>query len=87
VDGHRFVPDVAIGRLVETPEEISTTITTFISQGGILDLGLLSDQTTHKVLVTGYDFLSDAGRAIRLRWKGALGASTPDGSPAPVDGR
>ena len=36
-----FLPDLAVGRLVETPEEITTTIATFISQDGVLDLSAL----------------------------------------------
>ncbi len=33
-----WIPDLAVGRLVETPTEITRTINTFLSQGGILDL-------------------------------------------------
>ena len=36
--------------------------------------------------MTGYDFLDDSAKEIRSRWKSWLGASTPDGSLAPVDG-
>ncbi|MCG8462963.1 MAG: hypothetical protein MI919_42305, partial [Holophagales bacterium] len=36
-----FLPDLTIGRLVETPSEIIGTIATFISQDGVLDLETL----------------------------------------------
>ncbi len=49
-------PDLAIGRLVETPAEIATAVETFLVRGGLLyaDSGL----------VTGYDFLIDSAEAI-----------------------
>ena len=84
-----FLPDFAVGRLVENPEEIVTAIATFISQDGVLDLQALHPSTGHKVLVTGYDFLIDSGRKIRRRWKDALGLPLPhdDSDLEPVDGR
>jgi len=85
VDGV-FIPDLAIGRLVETPAEITTTIATFISQDGFLDLVNHDPVDDHRVLVTGYDFLIDSGRKIRERWKSRLGLSTGDLSVAPVNG-
>ena len=43
--------------------------------------------TGHKVLVTGYDFLTDsAAKACASAGRRAFGVATPDGSPAPVDG-
>jgi hypothetical protein len=81
-----FIPDLGLGRLVEGPDEIITTIATFISQDGFLDLSTLDPDTGHKVLATGYDFLIDAATVIRERWKSALGVSTPANSTAPVDG-
>lgn len=83
-----FLPELSVGRLVETPDEITTTIATFISQDGVLDLQALHPATGHKVLVTGYDFLIDAGRRIRARWKEALGLPLPheDADLEPVDG-
>jgi hypothetical protein len=81
-----FVPDLAVGRLVERPEEITTTIATFISQDGFLDLGSHDPDDDHLVLVTGYDFLLDSGRRIRERWKSRLGVSTGDESTMPVNG-
>ncbi|HEX3526035.1 MAG TPA: C25 family cysteine peptidase [Thermoanaerobaculia bacterium] len=70
-----FLPDLAVGRLVETPEEIIQTITNFIQQNGVLDL---TQTPSPKVLVTGYDFLLDSARAIANDWdavdSGLLGA-------------
>lgn len=86
LSGNLFLPDVSVGRLLETPGEITTTIATFIGQDGILDLSALDASSGHKVIVTGYDFLTDSATEIRARWKSALGASTPVGSLAPVDG-
>lgn len=94
-DGVIFLPDLAIGRLVETPEEIATAISAFIGQDGVLDLAQLDDpaqlpqQTGRKVLVTGYDFLVDSSRRIAERWQRALlGEDDVDQTPddlRPVD--
>src|SRR5262249_33528102 len=67
LSGSLWLPDLAVGRLVETPAEITTAIATFISQEGVLDIS--AGGMTHKVLVTGYDFLTDAGVAVRSQWK------------------
>ncbi|MGH9886956.1 MAG: hypothetical protein ACREBE_15620, partial [bacterium] len=81
-----YLPDLAVGRLVESPDEIATTVETFIAQDGVLDLSALDPATGHKVLVDGYDFLGDSAREVRRRWKSAFSVSTPDGAIAPVDG-
>lgn len=85
--GSLFIPDLSVGRLVETPEEIIQAIATFLSQDGLLDLSAVHPVEGHKILVTGYDFLLDSGRRIREHWKTALGVVTPDNSTAPVDGQ
>jgi hypothetical protein len=72
---HVFIPDLAVGRLVESPTEIIKTISTFLSRDGVLDLTQLN---ARKVLVTGYDFLQDSGEVIQERWKGALGKDSSD---------
>ncbi|MCP4661346.1 MAG: hypothetical protein GY856_38575, partial [bacterium] len=64
LDDDVILPDLAVGRLVETPEEIIHAIAAYISQDGILDLTTTDD----KVLVTAYDFLRDSGRWIRRHW-------------------
>jgi IPT/TIG domain/Galactose oxidase, central domain/Kelch motif/Peptidase family C25/S-layer homology domain len=86
LSGNLFLPDLSVGRLVETPEDITTTIATFISQDGILDLSLLDPVTGHKVLVTGYDFLSSVASEVSARWKSLLATTTPPSSPGTVDG-
>jgi hypothetical protein len=57
-----YGPDVAIGRLVETPNEILTQINTFLTPTAGLAVGEIDPQTS---LVTGYDFLSDGALALR----------------------
>ena len=81
-----FVPDLAIGRLVETVGEITTTIATFISTDGVVDLTEVAAGSNHRVFVAGYDFLQDTATVIRSRWKGALGDASGDGSLLPVNG-
>ncbi len=89
VDAAVYLPDLALGRLVETPAEIIQAITVFLNYNGILDLTALDPVTDHKVLVTGYDFLMDSGKEIRRRWKNGFGLPEPhdDGAFAPVNGQ
>jgi len=58
-----YVPDtgLAIGRLIETPAQIITTVDQFLEH---------SSTTVERVLVTGYDFLIDAGEDMCTRWQG-----------------
>jgi hypothetical protein len=86
LSGVLYLPDLSVGRLVETPGQIVASIATFISQNGTLNLMALDPDTGHKVLVTGYDFLTDSAKQVRSRWKQALEHDTPDASTAPVDG-
>jgi predicted outer membrane repeat protein len=51
-----FVPDLAVGRLVETPNDIVRALDNFVTFNG-----RLSPQTA---LSTGYDFLEDGARAV-----------------------
>ncbi|NUM48525.1 MAG: PKD domain-containing protein, partial [Anaerolineales bacterium] len=50
-----YIPELAIGRLVETPSEISTAINHFLEP---------SSGTVSNALVTGYTFLKDQSLAI-----------------------
>jgi hypothetical protein len=50
-----YVPDTAIGRLVETPAEIATSIANHLASSNV---------TVNSCVVTGYDFLSDSASAI-----------------------
>jgi hypothetical protein len=67
LSGNLYLPDLGVGRLVEMPSEITKTIATFISQDGVLDL--TDAKVPNKVLVTGYEFLTDSARRICDRWK------------------
>ena len=50
-----YLPDLGIGRLIETPEQI----------GGMLDMFLTSDSLTlNRALVVGYDFVQDVASNI-----------------------
>jgi uncharacterized delta-60 repeat protein len=51
-----YLADVGIGRLVETPEEISASIQRFIDSNGALDL--------RANFTAGYDFLKDAATLV-----------------------
>ena len=65
-DHELFVPDVALGRLVETPEDASAAIDTFLINAGTLD-----PTTANSALVTGYDFMTDGAQGVA----DALGAN------------
>ena len=54
------VPDLAVGRLVETASEASTVLAAYLSDAD----GVVSASSS---LVTGYDFLSDAADAVSER--------------------
>lgn len=78
-----LLPDFSIGRLVETPEEISRSINIFLRMNGALDLS--SPAELRKVLITGYDFLVDSTLRVSQLWAGALGQpGTPDLDSWPV---
>ena len=51
-----WLPDVAVGRLVETPEQMMDLIDVFITQDGVT--------VVDQALTTGYDFLTDGGDAV-----------------------
>jgi hypothetical protein len=55
-DAALLVPELAVGRLVETPAQIATQIDRFVVSGGAIDA---STKT-----VAAYDFLLDSGAAI-----------------------
>ena len=54
-----FMPDLAVGRLVETPSDIVAVINAYISAAGVVHIG------GGKVLDTGYDFLSDTAKFVQ----------------------
>ncbi len=63
------VPDLAVGRLVETPQEIAAALARFTTRHGQLP-------SPQKALVTGYDFLTDAAEDVAR----SLTASLPPGA-------
>ena len=56
LDRRLYLPDLAVGRLVETPAEITAQLDQFVTAGGAL--------TPTSALTTGYDFLADGARAV-----------------------
>ncbi len=62
-----YIPRLAVGRLVETPEEIAATLTRFGTFNGRLD------PTTS--LTTGYDFMQDGAAAINAPFASRFGSS------------
>ncbi len=62
---YAYLNDFAIGRLVETPEQIEDVIHTFLAQDG--QVNALPDVTgENRILVTGFDFLYDTAKQIDL---------------------
>jgi hypothetical protein len=58
-----YLPDVAISRLVETPDDIVTEISTFLGKAGEL--------ASSSALVTGYDFMADGATRVQEILQGA----------------
>lgn len=63
------VPDLAVGRLVETPSEVMGMIDAYLETSG----GVVATPTS--ALVTGYDFLQDSADAVRAQLEAGLGVS------------
>ncbi|MEZ4714850.1 MAG: Ig-like domain-containing protein [Caldilineaceae bacterium] len=62
------VPQLAVGRLLETPDDIVTVLDAYLAtQDGIVP-------TPTRALVTGYDFLEDAALAVRAELEAGLNA-------------
>ncbi|MGE3309576.1 MAG: hypothetical protein AB7O66_06355 [Limisphaerales bacterium] len=72
------LPDLAVGRLVESATEITTLIDAYLENAG----GVLPSPSG--VLVTGYDFLQDAADAIAAELQAGTGI-VPDRLIAPSD--
>ena len=58
--GELYIPDVAIGRLIETPNDMIALIDAFLAQ---------PTTTVEQVLVTGYDFVQDTAQGDCTDWK------------------
>ncbi len=62
------VPDLAVGRLVETPAEIIGMVDAYLKTAA----GVVDTPTT--ALVTGYDFLTDNAQAVQAALETGIGA-------------
>ncbi len=54
-----YVPEVALGRLVESPQDIVGALDNYLAFNGLLD-----PATTSAAFVSGYDFLTDGARQV-----------------------
>ncbi len=61
-----YAPDVALGRLVETPAQIETQAQSFLDSDGIVE--------PQRAFVTGYDFLADGALDIFSSLEARVGA-------------
>jgi Tol biopolymer transport system component len=62
-----YVPELAVGRLVETPDQIRSQITQYIQRNGAI--------SPTRALTTGYDFLSDGATKISADFKAKVGTN------------
>lgn len=67
LDRQLYVPDIALGRLVETPGQIVRQIDQFNAFNGLLNPATAT--------TTGYDFLADGSTAIAGQVDGVVGAT------------
>jgi hypothetical protein len=57
--GHTIaMPDLAVGRLVDTAADVSAAVRAYIATNGVV--------SPHSALVTGYDFVGDAAAKIKI---------------------
>ena len=64
-----YVPDLAVGRMVEEPAAITGAIDRFLAAGGVVD-----PKTAY---TTGYEFLTDYAQAVDATLATALGGAHP----------
>jgi uncharacterized protein YjbI with pentapeptide repeats len=70
-DGNNlFIPQMAVGRLVESPTDIGSQLESYVTNKGALD--------TKTGLVAGYDFLADGAQAVADRLATGDGGRTVD---------
>ena len=72
------LPDLAVGRLVESAVEATGVISSYIASGGVL--------TPSTGLVTGYDFVADTANAVKTELNAGLNTTVdsliqPEGLP------
>ena len=56
LDGQAFVPDVALGRLIETPTDIQTAVNQYVSSNGV--------RSPNSSYTAGYDFNADGAQQV-----------------------
>jgi hypothetical protein len=61
------VPDLAVGRLVETPADMMTVLDAYLSTSN----GVVS--TPDSAFVSGYDFLTEAAEAVQAEFEAGIG--------------
>jgi hypothetical protein len=59
-DHDLYIPDLALGRLIETPEEMLAGINDYLGRGGQVNLT--------RAAISGYDFIKDAGQRECETW-------------------
>jgi Tol biopolymer transport system component len=62
-----YVPELAVGRLVETPSDILAQINQYVTRNGSI--------SPAKALTTGYDFLTDGASQIAASFAARLGSA------------
>ncbi len=62
-----YVPELALGRLVETPAQIISQVDQYVTRNGAI--------APTRALTTGYDFLKDGATQISTRLKAKVGAA------------
>jgi Tol biopolymer transport system component len=68
-----FVPQLAVGRLVETPAQITGSLDRFLAFGGFLD--------PTSARTSGYDFLQDGATGVAAAFADIVGAQQPVTNP------
>ncbi|MFM7617496.1 MAG: Calx-beta domain-containing protein [Actinomycetes bacterium] len=72
-----YVEDLAVGRLVETPAQMTEVIDTYLTSGGVLD--------PSKALVTGYDWMKPGATAVKSTLATKLTTANGDDPVTPVE--
>jgi hypothetical protein len=68
LEGQVFVPQLAVGRLVETPADIMAAVDQFVSSNGV--------RTPNAGVVTGYDFLTPSATQVANSLSGRVPTQT-----------
>jgi hypothetical protein len=68
-----YIPDLGLGRLIETPDEIIAFIDAFLA-----DPQVTVGDGGSRVLITGYDFVQDTAYATCADWGADLGTGNVD---------